>query len=259
MNSKTKEFVLKATDGLIGSAVNTVLWFIYLQGASIGVSKSSYGAHQMFRGAHEALEEFNYESFKQIISKLRRQGYIKKAPYSKTELEITKIGKERIAALLPVYQTTRPWDGYLYLISYDIPEIRHTSRDLLRRYLKTVGCARLQESLWITPYNPRKLLDDFMRERGIDGTVLVSKLGKDGAVGEEGLQGLLERVYGLQSLNDRYKDFISLASQKSIQKFQLAVEFHHIIVDDPQLPFELLPKNWSSERANSLYLKLCTI
>lgn len=259
MNSKTKEFVLKATDGLIGSAVNAVLWFIYLQGASIGVSKSSYGAHQMFRGAHEALEEFNYESFKQIISKLRRQGYIKKKPYSKEELEITKIGKERIAALLPVYQPTRPWDGYLYLISYDIPEIRHTSRDLLRRYLKTVGCARLQESLWITPYNPRKLLDDFMRERGIDGTVLVSKLGKDGAIGEEGLQGLLERVYGLQSLNDRYKDFISHASKKSKQKFQLAVEFQRIIADDPQLPFELLPKNWISERANSLYRKLCTI
>ncbi len=59
MNSKTKEFVLKATDGLIGSAVNAVLWFIYLQGASIGVSRSSYGAHQMFRGAHDALEEFN--------------------------------------------------------------------------------------------------------------------------------------------------------------------------------------------------------
>lgn len=251
-----KETILKATDGLVGSAFNTVLWFIYLQGASIGATRTSYGAHKMFREAHEELGKFNYQSFKQIIANLHTKGYIKKKPYSRTELEITKRGRERITSLFPLYQTLRPWDGYLYLISYDIPETKHGSRDILRRYLKTVGCARLQESLWITPYTPRKLLDDFMKKRGIEGTMLVSKLGKDGAVGEEGLRGLLERVYGLQKINDRYAEYIGHTKKKQVTSLQLAVEFQGIVADDPQLPFELLPKKWFGNDAHFLYQQL---
>jgi len=257
MRIKIKKLILRATDELIGSAFNAVLWWLYLYGASFGKSKTSFGVYQMFRETDQALQEFNYASFKQILTRLKRQGLIKKRKkYSVLEFEITKLGKKRIAEIAPGYHQERPWDGYLYLISYDVPEIYHESRNLLRRHLKRSGCALLQESLWFTPYNPRKLLDEFMAEYQIEGTILLSKLGRDGAIGEEGLGELLERVFGLAKLNERYEEFIEEAKLFANNKFFLVAKFQRILKDDPQLPFALLPKYWLGDKAYQLSKKI---
>lgn len=208
----------------------------------------------MFRDADRALADFNYDTFKQLITNLRRKGFIAhKTQYSKVEIEITELGKKRIASLFPIYRTGRQWDGFLYLISYDIPEIKRVSRELLRRYLRKIGCALLQESLWITPYTPRKLLHDFMYGHSIQGTVLLSKLGKNSAIGEERLEDLLEKVYRLSALNDRYTKFIFRTHEKIVHPLALAVEFQGILIDDPQLPFPLLPDDWKGNEAFAAY------
>lgn len=247
---------MRVTDGLVGSAINGVLWWLYITGASFGKSRTSYGAHQAFREADEALREFNYESFKQIIKNLQKENLIKKpGKYSGFEINITQLGKQRIASILSTYQFQRPWDGFMYLISYDIPEQKHVTRNVLRSYLKRVGCALLQESLWLTPYNPRKLIDDFMQVHRIQGTILISRLGRDGAVGQESLGELLERVYNLSSLNARYEEFIHDVSSQHFSTFQLAVKYQRILKDDPQLPFALLPKWWLGDEAQKQYEK----
>lgn len=254
-----KEIMIKATDGLVGSAVNGVLWWLYWYGASFGKTRTSYGAYLAFREADEALKDFNYESFKQILSSLRKKQLIqKKKTYSGIEIAITRAGYRRIASLFPEYRRERPWDGYLYLISYDIPERKRSLRDLLRRYLKQIGCAVLQESLWLTPYNPRKLVDEFVSVHAIEGTLLVSRLGKDGAVGDEGLNNLLERVYQLQKLNHEYAKFIDLYKRtNTLNEWSVAMVFQRIIADDPQLPFALLPNGWRGDEAYRLYQKIC--
>lgn len=88
----------------------------------------------------------------------------------------------------------------LYLVSYDIPTKVNASRDLLRLYLRSIGCGLLQESLWLAPYNPGQLLEEYSREHRIAGTILVSRLGHDGSVGQEKLDALLARVYRLDDL-----------------------------------------------------------
>jgi len=248
---KTKELINKATNGLIGSAVNGILWYLYLVGASFGKSATSYGMHQAFREADEALKGFNYTTFKHTLSYLRRLKLIvdKRKTDTGCELEVTELGQRRLAHIVPQYLEQRPWDGYLYVISYDIPESHHYARNILRDYLKRIGCARLQESLWMTPYNPRAILDEFMVEHGVKGTILVSKLGKNGAIGEEGLPSLLERVYQLKKLNQRYRDFLSNLGNKQMTVFQIAVKYQTILKDDPQLPFALLSKDWLGNKA----------
>lgn len=257
---KTRDILYQVTDGLAGTAVNGVLYYLYWFGASIGKSKTSYGAYQAFREAHEALADFNYDSFKHMISKLRRQGLLtKKNVYSDLELDITERGKQRISELFPQYQTDRPWDGFLYLVSYDIPEHRHNTRNLLRSFLKRVGCALLQESLWLTPYNPRKLLDEFVDEHEINGTILISKLGRDGTVGDETLSVLLDRVYHLSELNNRYKEFMNEYKGSFRHMFSLRITYDRIVKDDPQLPYALLPKDWKGDEAYRLIRTQCTI
>jgi len=114
----------------------------------------------------------------------------------------------------------------------------------------------LQDSLWINPFNPTKLIDTFLSERNIPGTVLISKIGKDGAIGNETLPDLLERVYHLDHLRERYDDFIETYSKHTASPFAGIQEYLSILADDPQLPFPLLPKDFPDRKAHELYTSL---
>ena len=251
---KTKEAIVVATEGLLRGTANALLFFFYLYGASFGKSKTSYGGYQMFREAEEALADVNYDTFKQALVRLRKEHLIaQKQKRTWVDVAITAAGRKRLESFLPVYQIKRPWDGLLYLVSYDIPETHHAKRDLLREYLRRIGCGLLQESLWLTPYNPRDLLDDFIREREIKGTILVSKLGKDGAIGNEDVHTLVADVFHLSALNKRYEEFLSKEKTRKKTPFQLAIMYHSILDDDPQLPFGLLPRDWLGDRAHEVF------
>lgn len=197
------------------------------------------------------LDTVNYDTIKRAIAYLVKQGLITRpAKRDALTLSITNLGRERIAQLVPTYRTERPWDGHIYLISYDIPKRHNNSRDLLRDYVRRTGGALLQESLWINPYNPTVILEEFVREYGIVGTVLVSKLGTDGTIGEETLPVLLSRVYQLDELAGRYEAFLDAYRQPAKSpKTKITVDYLAILKDDPQLPFALLPKDFPSENA----------
>lgn len=249
-----KEVVSVATDGLLRGVTNAVLYWLFILGSSIGKSKTSYGAYQIFREADEALREVNYDTFKQALTNLRKKHLIvQKHKRTTVDIAVTAMGRKRLTELLPTYQKKRPWDGCLYLVSYDIAEVHRRRRDLLREYLRRIGCGPLQESLWITPYNPRDLVDNFIKEYGVKGTILVSRLGRDGAIGDEDIRSLVARVYRLSSLNDRYRNFLYEARKRRKTPFQLAVMYQSILFDDPQLPFTLLPKNWLGDRAHEVF------
>src|SRR3989337_1644773 len=99
--------------------------------------------------------------------------------------EITKEGRKRLRRLIPRYDEKRVWDGRMHLVTYDIPERRYSDRQLLRMYLKKIGCGRLQDSVWITPYNPVDIIRAFVEKHDLAGTVIVSDMGDGGAIGEE--------------------------------------------------------------------------
>lgn len=249
--------VLSATDGLIGTATNLILFQLYVL-VSVGGVKTMGDANRMAEDVHAMFDAFNYQTIKQTIYQLTKQGLVKRpAKYDRTTLAITKLGKQRIEELIPTYKTDRPWDGHVYLISYDIPTHHNKSRDLLREYIRRTGGALLQESLWINPYNPSLILTKFVEDHEIPGTVLLSKLGIDGAIGEETLPDLIARVYKLDSLAQRYQEFLtSYQSQTAIQKTKLSIDYLAILKNDPQLPFPLEPKGFPAKQAWELYRHL---
>jgi DNA-binding transcriptional regulator PaaX len=108
----------------------------------------------------------------------------------------------------------------------------------------------------MTPYNPTGIIDTFTEENSIPGTILVSKLGKDGAIGDEDRKTLIQRVYGYKKLNDRYKAFIDqYTNRKEVSKTQRALDYHMILTDDPQLPFALEPERFLAKEAHRLSLQ----
>lgn len=251
--------ILQATEGLVATATDLVLFLTILPFALPGAYTHGQVARRVEDVTSLISEDLNYRTIKSTVRKLIEAGLIAKhTKRDAVEIAITKLGRERIEAMVPVYHEDRPWDGHLYLVSYDVPAKPKHKRDMLREYLKRIGGVLLQESLWLTPYNPRDIINDFVQSRGIGGSILVSKLGTDGAIGEETLPNLIRRVYRLDELNDRYADFLDTyeGKRKSRSLFGVATAYLSILKDDPQLPFPLLPKDFLGEQAYHLYHSL---
>ena len=200
---------------------------------------------KIFRKIHQSLDE---EKIKTVFYRLKQQGLVSYSKRLWQTPQITQAGRTRLTQLLPQYNETRTWDKHLYLISYDIPEAKKPDRDNLRRVLKTLGCGLLQESVWLTPYNPKEILESFVAKNNLIGQVLVSDLGANGTIGEEDNRGLVSRAYQLDDLNRRYQEFINQWTPNK-PPLEMLSYFFSILKDDPQLPFALLPDDWLGESA----------
>ncbi|MCX6793890.1 MAG: hypothetical protein NTY06_02180 [Candidatus Gottesmanbacteria bacterium] len=245
----------KVSEGLLETATDLLLFQVYLTTSLIGTHTIFQVEHAVGE-AHHILDEVNYKTIKSALYALTNNGCITRSKKrSSLELDITELGKKRIESLFPTYRDKRPWDGHMYLISYDIPNKTSAIRNLLRESIRRAGAALLQESLWVTPYSPQGLLSDFSKTHHLTGTIIVSKLGKDGAIGAESLSDLLVRIYHLKSVNDRYAKFIEAYGHAHLQS-NLAASFAYyaILKDDPQLP---LPMPCSSSFSGKNNLAKC--
>lgn len=251
-----KSIVKEVTYGVFGSLLDLIIWQVFLVGASFGKT-GPRGVTQAFNEADELLQKINHQTLSSTWHQLRKKRLLtyqqRKNLYSP---EISDIGKKRLEESLPQYFNNRPWDKKIYLITYDIPEKYHAKRDLLRYFLIKLKCKLLQESVWLTPYNPRQLIKKFVKANNIAGMVIISDIGSDGGIGEFTIQDLLVRLYNLESLNEKYETFIQNAKKNNKSLKYLMFEFLSVLKHDPQLPFPLLPKRWQGDKANALYEKL---
>jgi len=260
-NAKLSRKILEVTEGIAAALTDLTLFLIYF-GWEFGTTPTGKreATYKGLRFASETLERINYQTIKRTLWDLKRKGLIK---YLKREVitaeSITKEGLEKINNLMPVYQQKRVWDGRLYLITYDIPNKPAGKRDLLRQSLKKLKCAYLQNSVWLTCYNPKKLLKGFIEEQKIPGQILVSDLGPDGSVGEKDIKSLLEEVYNLAGLNYDYQSFIKRFKNSDKndpqQKLSASFVFLSILQNDPQLPWPLLTDDWVGDKAYDLWQK----
>lgn len=254
--------LLQATEGLVATATDLILFLTILPFALPG----AYTQGEVSRRTQDVLDlvgkDLNYRTIKNTMRKLIAAGLIvKRSRRNALEIAITKLGRERIDAIIPTYHEKRPWDGNLYLVSYDVPAKPKHKRDMLREYLKRMGSVLLQESLWLTPYNPRDIVDEFVTQKEIGGSILVSKLGTDGAIGNETLLDLIRHVYRLDEINERYAVFLDTYGgnkHKPQSLFTTTTAYLAILKDDPQLPFSLLPKEFLGEKAYQLFRSLTT-
>lgn len=247
---RIRKKTLEAADEIVGTAVDAALFILYL-GFTATSARTMYEAMNTSDKIESLHQRFNYASLKQAIYVLTRKEFVVRSPKrTHLDISITELGKKRLASFIPTYQTNRPWDGFVYLVSYDIPTKLNYARDLLREHIKRTGGKKLQESLWINPYNPSLLLEEFATEHNVPGTILVSKLGKDGTIGENKLTDMIIRIYDINKLAGHYHNFIEEYVDAPKDKSKTLIhDYLSILKNDPQLPFELLPKNFPGSRA----------
>ncbi len=79
------------------------------------------------------------------------------------QLKITQGGKRYLFRCLSLgdnkeLNKNKKWDGKWRVLIFDIPESRRFDRDNIRRALVSIGFMRLQDSVWIYPYNCEGLI-----------------------------------------------------------------------------------------------------
>jgi len=250
-SSYTKE-LLHLTKGLFGTLTDVCLFTIFfaLQGSARAYGRTTIG-ESVHKAAH-LTKIINCNSLNRVIYRLKSKGYLEK---KERYFQISQKGMDRLNRLLPEYEKDRPWDGIIYLITYDIPEEKRWKRDYLREYIEKLGCGILQRSVWLTPYNPKKPIINFVSDKKIAGLVLVSELKEGSYIGGKPITDVLNKVYKLDSLYEQYMSFIWAAEKEKLKGQELILNYLAILKKDPQLPFELLPNNWPCREANEYYQK----
>lgn len=98
------------------------------------------------------------ESTKRSYLRLLKGGYLK---YEGRYLRLTPKGERELIALemrAIEGKRSRRWDGKWRVIIFDIAEKRRSLRITVRRKLQDYGFARLQDSVWVYPYDCEDLI-----------------------------------------------------------------------------------------------------
>lgn len=111
------------------------------------------------------------QDFIKFINSLKQRGYIKiKKLENKKGIILTPKGTEKILKIKfkAEKEKRKREDGKWQMIIFDIPEKKHYLRDLLRERLRLLGYQKLQQSVWICPYDTFKEMGVFIRNHSLD-------------------------------------------------------------------------------------------
>lgn len=122
----------------------------------------------------------------------------------------------------------------------------------------SLGFARLQESVYITPLDVLTDFREFLRNEGLYGEVMAFEAGE---VFGTDPKIIAKYVWGLSDLNKKYQELFEEANQVerngTVEERQKAKEdFFKILSEDPMLPKELLPEGWLGEETRKLVMRL---
>ncbi len=196
-------------------------------------------------------------------------------------LRITSAGEASLKRDFPLLQLAqRRWDGKWRFVFFDIAEVSRTQRDNLRAKLKELGFGMVQRSVWVTPHDILADFREFISSNKLDDDVFLMET-RHFISGNP--RQLATRLWQLDKLNKRYeklykkvivfsshdrekkiqqgllvrKGFLSRNGQLSSRESSASSEsllrrltsgYLEILITDPFLPQELLPRGWLREK-----------
>lgn len=236
---------------------------LVLLAASLGLNlyTASFKAKDPMKILNDSLKLSRWFQEKMLQSSAayaKQRGYLERV---RQELKLTEKGRQRLKEQLPAYQSRRPWDNRLHLIIYDVKETSKAKRYQLSRWLAEKRAVKLQKSVWVSVTDLSKELKRARILYQDEGLVLVADLKLGEGIEGEPIKVLVKRWYQLEALNFRYDNFISWCRPRrplaKEDKWLLKMRYLAILKDDPQLPFELLGKDWLGNKAFQIYKSIC--
>lgn len=205
-----------------------------------------------------------FRNFRTSLSRLFSAGNIEKIiKNGESFLIITSSGLNLLKSRIPLLRfRDQKWDGKWLMVVFDIPEEGKTERDWLRRKMKDLGFARLQKSIYISPFKLGEECSEFFKAKKLENYVMALETS---CVFGKSDKGIAQDLWELDYLNNDYDEFASrwkeFLTTAPNDKFCKRVrdwrnEWYTLVAKDPCLPMVLLPSRWKYGAARQVLLKL---
>lgn len=145
-----------------GEIVKWILAGIGLAGLAV-VAMAAPNIFQAFSKRHWRDRDYSKKSLDQAIKRALHRKLIKftHGAYG-WRIELTPKGQEEFRLYEMREKMITPpkkWDGMWHMLVFDIEEKRKVTRELVRRALEKFGFYRLQDSVWVHPYECEEVLE----------------------------------------------------------------------------------------------------
>ncbi|MFW0870906.1 MAG: hypothetical protein ACKKL4_00365 [Patescibacteria group bacterium] len=146
---------------------------VFIKGSLIASAEVADFAFEVFR--YKSMNEVVYPSeVKAITDRLKRSGLI--SGNDKSGYKITKRGHWELARHRykdnPENHIPEKWDRKWRVVIFDVPEMAHKYRDILRRAIAGYGMYQLQQSVWVYPYRCEEFIRSIKEDIGFKSEVL---------------------------------------------------------------------------------------
>lgn len=212
------------------------------------------GSLLLYGGVPERWKRHNFE---RAAKRMLKTGDIEKVlSHGRPVLKLTSAGREKWSREFPLFELSqKSWDRWWRMVGFDIPNKLKGRRASLRNKLEGLGMGRLQESLYITPYDFGEDLQEFIKTHELSEFVEVFEARHTFGSNP---QTLAWRVWQLDKLEEKYEELGQQLEKKHIftskDKLEYQTQFEQILLCDPILPKELLPKDWIGFKVRKLFL-----
>ena len=209
---------------------------------------------------------YQRSSFGPIVSKLLSIGEIEKVEKDgNLYYRLTSKGTDKIKEDIPLLKLAgKQWDGYWRIVIFDIPEKERLSRDILREKLLLLGFGKWQESVYLSPHQIEQEINQYLVAKELSPHC-VCLMARRADLGDD--RELANTVWKLDKINEAYRDFIDECEwlmrdneekREDTEINKLWRSYKDLIIRDPYLPKELLPKEWPAAEAKEIAKKTLT-
>lgn len=201
------------------------------------------------------------DSARVVMSRLTREGWFEVRRQSRTSWyspsskgwHLLDEGLERIMRR----PGPEPWDGTWVVVTFSVPETQRAARTRLKTALAWLGFGQLAPSIWISPHELFREAEEALAKEPSARYEIFEARGR----GARSDADRASACWDLDELAQDYRDFIAWCEQlragaldlKSREALVVRTELVHayrkFLFRDPELPVELLPREWPAAAA----------
>ncbi len=205
------------------------------------------------------------------VARLARQGWLSAQRRGRQALyELTDAGRRLIDEGTQRIYRSEPsaWGGSWCLLTYSIPEARRSLRDRMRRQLAWLGFGAMGGGSYASPRAVSERTQELLHAHGVER---FARIFRADLFGPGSNADLVKACWDLQSIGLRYRAFekhyapMFARDRRRVRaeqlpdadafvvRFALTHDFRRFPFIDPDLPKELLPRDWPGFRARTLF------
>jgi len=219
----------------------------------------------------------NNRMVRTTLFRLAEEGWVistregRKSFYELTEKAASQTS---VAEKLIYYADQKHWDGEWTLVFIVMKPIELEARRELEQELTWIGFGAITKHILAHPTVTPDLVADRVCSLGLQSSVVCMRARNlsDVNIGlKVSDQDMAAQCFPLKGLGDQYQDFISTFSSVDSKlisnepensmdlialRLLLVDQYRRIVLHDPHLPSQLLPKDWIGEKAYDVFKKI---